>query len=908
MTRFARLRSWIRASLHSGDFDRSVRDEMETHVEMYEADLRRRGIPAAEAHRRARAEFGSIAARREECREAVGLRLFDELRGDVRFAIRLLRQSPTFSLIALLSLGLGIGANTAIFSLIDTVLVKFLPVEEPQRLFFIDNSGGKSGGSSGPPYPCYERMRDHNRFLSGIAAFSEGPFKVTIDGAPEQVFGQHASGSYFDVLGVTAIYGRVLTPADDSIIGRGGPDGAVAVISHGFWERRFGRDPAVLGKSIQVGTDWVTIVGVTPPDFFGLQVGSPIDITVPMMLSSDNVRMKQSWWMSVVGRIKADASVANARDDLNGLFDAYMDEIGFPRKKRDYFSGIELVPAARGLNALRRDYSEPLLIIMAIVAVVLLIGCANAANLLLARASARQNEMAVRLAIGASRSRLVRQLITEGAVLVSLGALLGLLCARWGVSFLVRILAGPAESLHLQPQFDWRVLGFTGLVAVVTAILFSLAPALHATRADAAKPVPAGMSSSRSRVRLGQSLVVIQVMLSVVLLCGAALFLRTLHNLEAVDAGFNRQGVLTVFVESTPPDARRRPFEQVRRPTPAESRQAHARLGVMWEDFIARVAALPGVTLAAAATMSPLTGNDRGVVIAVSGRSVSESDRSIHVNQVTADYFSTLGIRLLSGRTFTRGDRAGSLRVAILNDTAVRTYFPGENPIGRKVSFPGQRVEDEYEIVGIVGDTRYRNLRTPDERMAYVPIEQSFDPISRALVSIHASADPISLVGPLRTLAAQNLPGGFVSKIGTVEQRLQQALVRERLLSMLATFFAGLALTLACIGLYGIMAYGVVRRTREIGIRVAIGAGERSVMWMVVRETLGLVVVGAGLGTLASLAGGSYLRHQLFGVSPGDPLAVAIAVLLLLGVTIAAGYLPARRATRINPVIALRYE
>jgi predicted permease len=627
-----------------------------------------------------------------------------------------------------------------------------------------------------------------------------------------------------------------------------------------------------------------------------------------MMLSSDNVRMKQSWWMSVVGRIKADASVASARDDLNALFDAYMDEIGFPREKRDYFSGIELVPAARGLNALRRDYSEPLLIVMAIVAVVLLIGCANAANLLLARATARQNEMAVRLAIGASRSRLVRQLITEGAVLVSLGSLLGLLFARWGVSFLVKVLAGPAESLQLKPEFDLRVLGFTGLVAVLTVVLFSLAPALHATRIDAAKPVAPGLLSSRSRVRLGQALVVIQVTLSVVLLCGAALFLRTLDNLDAVDAGFKRQGVLTVFVESTPPDARRSSFDRVRKATPAESRQEHARLGVMWEDFIDRVAALPGVTSAAAATMSPLTGHDRGVLISVSGRTLAKSDRDIHVNQVTADYFATLGIHLLSGRTFTRGDRAGSLRVAILNETAARTYFPGENPVGRKVSFPGQRVEDEYEIIGTVGDTRYRNLRTPDERMAYVPIEQSFDPISRALVSIQAGGNPMTLVGPLRTLAADNLPGGFVSKIGTVEQRLQQSLVRERLLSMLATFFAGLALTLACIGLYGIMAYGVVRRTREIGIRVAIGAGERSVMWMVVRETLGLVVVGAALGSLASLAAGGYLRHQLFGVSPGDPLAVAVAILLLLAVTIAAGYRPARRATRINPVIALRYE
>src|SRR5438874_5685481 len=324
----ARLRTWIRASFRRRDFERSMQDEMQLHVDLYEADLRRRGVPDAEAHRRARAEFGSVAARTDECREAVSLRLFDELRADVRFALRLLRQSPTFTFVALLSLGLGIGANTAIFSLVDTVLVKFLPVADPQHLFFVDNSGGKSGGGSGPPYPCYEALRDHNRFLAGIAAFHEGPVKVTIDGTPEQVLGQYASGSYFDVLGVKAVHGRVLTPRDDSVFGRGGPDGAVAVISHALWARRFGLDPAVLGKAVQVGTDWVTIVGVTPPDFFGLQVGSPIDITVPIMLQPNNLRSKHLWWMSVVGRLKPDASVAQARGVLETLFDAYMNEIG----------------------------------------------------------------------------------------------------------------------------------------------------------------------------------------------------------------------------------------------------------------------------------------------------------------------------------------------------------------------------------------------------------------------------------------------------------------------------------------------------------------------------------------------------------------------------------------------------
>jgi putative ABC transport system permease protein len=903
MRLFARLKSWMRASVRRGDFEQEMQREMQSHVELYEAELLRSGLDAREARRRARAEFGSIEARKDECRQAVGLRLIDEARADVRYAIRLLWRSPGFTLVALLSLALGIGANTAIFSLIDTVLLKTLPVQDPHRLFFVDNTGGRSGGSNGPPYPCFERLRDHNQSLSGIAAFNEDRFKVTVDGAVERWSGQHASGNYFELLGIQAVHGRLLTPRDDSEFGRGGPDGPVAVISSRLWTQRFGADPRVLGKSVQVGTQWVTIVGVTAPDFFGLQVGSPIDITLPMMLAGDVLRSKETWWMSVVGRVKPDATIEQARADLDTLFDSYMIEIGQPRERRTNFPNIALVPAVRGLPGLRRVYSEPLLIVMAIVAVVLLIGCANVANLLLARASARQNEIAIRLSIGASRGRLVRQLLTEGLVLVALGTGAGFLFARWGVSFLLNMLSGPGREVLLSPQFDLRVLAFAGGVALLTALLFSLAPALRSTRVDIAKPAKtATVSSGRGTTRLGQALVMIQVMLAVVLLSGAALFLRTFHNLMSVQSGFEREGVLTVHIEATVPNRNMAPK------SPEQQRIEHARLGGIWVDVAARVAALPGVSSAGVGTMSPLSGRDRGVRIDVGNAPGRDQDQRIHVNQVTGGYFDAMGIRPKEGRLMTAYDRAGSLRVAILNETAARTYFAGESPLGRKVSFARPRVEDRFEIVGVVSDTRYKDLRTPDDRMIYLPIEQSIDPITTAVLAVRAPGDVTRFVPSVRSVVDQAVPGGFVATVATLEQRVQASLVRERLLSMLAAFFAGLALILACMGVYGVIAYRAIRRTREIGIRIAIGARQRSVVWMIVRETVILLAVGATLGTILSFIVNRYLAGQLFGVTPHDPLAISTALLVLVAVTLAAGYMPARKASRIDPVIALRIE
>ena len=498
--------------------------------------------------------------------------------------------------------------------------------------------------------------------------------------------------------------------------------------------------------------------------------------------------------------------------------------------------------------------------------------------------------------------RLIRQLLTEGVVLVSLGAAAGLLFARWGASFLVAVLAGPAERVVLEPHFDLRVLGFTAGVSIATALLFSLAPALRATRVDAAKPGSAVRSTPQNR--LGRALVVVQVTLSVLLLCGAALFVRTLHNLNGVAFGFDRDGILTMRVEATVPG------RTVAPKTPAEFRADHARLGAMWRGFMERVDQVPGVSSAAvAADMSPLSGAIRGVQIAIDGPAPGpEKDRGIRINQVTDRYFETIGIRLLAGRSFTPRDQSSSLRVAVLNETAARAFFGTESPLGRKVNFPGQRVEDRFEIVGIVADARYQDLRTPDQPMAYLPLDQAIDPITSAVLSVRGAGDVTRLVPSIRASVAETVPGGFVSGIATIEQQVDMSLVRERMLAFLATFFAILALLLACIGLYGVMAYRVVRRTREIGIRIAIGARQQSVVWMMVRETLLLVTIGAALGTLASLGVNQFVAAQLFGVTPRDPVAIVVALSVLGCVTLIAGYLPARHASRIDPVKALRAE
>jgi predicted permease len=900
MSALSRLRSWWRAHRQRADLDRQLREELEFHVDRCADDLVREGMSPDAARQRARAAFGSMPATGEEVRAVLGLRLADEIRGDLRYALRMLRRSPGFTVVAVLSLALAIGANTAIFSLIDTVILKTLPVPEPDRLFFVDSSGGRSG-QSGPPYPAFEIMRERTRYFSALAAVSGDPLRVTIDGVTERIRSAYASGQFFDVLRLTASHGRLFTAADDAQIGVGGRDGAVAVISDALWRRRFGGDLAVLGKTIEVGARPVTIIGILPSHFSGLQAGYRFDLMLPFVLASNDLRARESWWFQVIGRLKDGTTVEQAQAELDAVWQAYLDDNRVSAGTRKGFPGIALTHAGRGLSGLRRELEEPLWIVMAIVGLVLAIGCANVATLLVARASARHREIELRRAIGAGSGRLLRQMLVEGLVLSGLGAALGLGIAAIGVQLLVQLFAGAHQRVLLEPAFDGRLLGFTATIATLTGVLFSVVPAFHALRGGPLALGDSGrLSQARGRLRFGQALVGLQVTLSILLLFGAALFVRTLMNLKTVDSGFTAAGVTTITVDAVLPPA----------PPPDRPEQfaaERAAIGHMWQGLADRIGALPGVESAAVAAITPFSGAVRGIGLVVIGPS-EQADAGIRLNQVTPAYFDTFRMRIVKGRAFLPGDRAGSMKVVILNESAARHHFGDADPIGRRVRLPKPGESGEHEVIGIVADARYESLREPASRMAYVPLEQAFDRIGRPAIVVRTDLDMTALVPEIRNAIRDGVPGGLIGSFVSVPHEVDEALLRERLVSLLAAVFGALALALACIGLYGILSYSVLRRTREIGIRVAVGARPGGIAWLMVRETVVVVALGVAVGVPVALWAARFVEGQLFGVTSRDPLAVAAALVSLIMVAALAGLIPARRASRIDPIQALRCE
>jgi predicted permease len=861
-------------------------EEIRTHLQLEADELQSDGVAEADAEARATARraFGNVMAAEERFYEKSRPVWLEHLFQDVRYGLRAMRKSPGFTLTVVLTLALGMGANTAIFSLIDAVLLRPLPVHDPASLYFLNNAGARAVGGS-PPYPCFERFRSLAKSFSGIAAYSDNDFGIRIDGAMEQVDAAAVSGNYYGVLGITPFAGRLLTGEDDRL------DPPVAVIGYGFWQGRFGGSADAIGKTFFLDEHKFTIVGITPQDFHGLVPGRHDDVTLPITLAGPRVlHSAHSRFFKSIGRLRPGIPEEQARAEIDSIFQAFMNES--PESagaRRDYFRNMELSPASHGLDELRKRFARPLWALMAVVGLVLLIGCANITNLLLARATSREREFAVRVAIGAGRSRLFRQVLVETGLLFAAGVAAGIAVAWWAARGLIAFFAGGSRPILIEVQWDWRVLGFTAGLSLLATLIFGAAPVVRALRANPHSAMKDGgrTTLSRGRLELGRFLVAFQVALSMILLVGAALFLRTLSNLYANAAGFHADQVALMVIHLPDP----------------LYRESAARLA-MWDRLLADVRSLPGAKSASLSRMTPLDGSSRGVGFEAPGfQPGSELDKNISLNTVSEDYFRTLGTPLLYGRDFTQNDHLGAPHVALLNESARRHFFNGREAVGTVVKLMGTT---NYQIVGVVQDARQADLRKEAEPFVYIPLRQPIDMGAFQTLSIRTAGDPRRQIAAVVRRAPALGPEIRIVRTNVLSQQLAESLIQERVISTLAAAFGLLALLLSAVGLYGVLAYSVARRTAEIGIRMTLGALPGQVAWGILRQTLGLVAIGLAAGVAGSIWMAGVADKLLYGVTGTDAVALGGSAVLLTAVACVASYLPARRAGRIDPVAALR--
>jgi len=892
------LREWRqlireRADREWRELSPDVVDELACHLAEVHAAALTRGASQDVAHGRA-LDVLNAASFLEVSRRPRARNMPTGYVHDVRLAVRQLRASPLVSAVAIMSLALGIGANTAIFSIVNSLLLRPLPVRQPQELVTLTDGSWTN--------PIWEQIRDRHELFDSAFAFSENRFNLASGGETEFVDGIWASGSLFETLGVRAILGRTFTTGDDRR--GGGPDGPVAVISYEFWQRRFGGAADAVGRTLNIERVPFTVVGVTPPDFFGPEVGRTFDVAIPIGSEpivkgrGSMLDQRSTWWLSIMARLKPDQSIDAANAALRAAQPAIRDATA-PGWNGYITEPFTLAPAVTGESQLRRRYERPLIVVLTIVALVLLIACANIANLLLARATARHHEFSVRRALGASRWRLARQLVAESAVLSAAGAVAGVVVARWGSHFLVQQISTRTDRVFLDLSLDTRVLVFTIGVTIATTLLFGVVPAL---RVAAAEPMDAikeyGRSLAARRGGLSGSLVVAQVALSLVLVVAAMLFVRTFTSLASLDLGFDRDRVLVVNV-----DAERTQIDRA------------SRLPV-FERVLERVQALPGVGEAGFSAMTPVSGQGWNIEVDVSNTArLNGRQAQTFRNAITPRWFAALGMRLVAGRAFTDADRKGAPPVVIVNQAFVRHFLNGQDPVGhtvqRRLLFnrnqPNASPPPSQEIVGVMADAVYRNLREPVPPTMFEPLAQSEEGSLRAQLALimRTAGAPMT---DARSIASviRDVNADLSITFRPLADYVNASVARERIVAMLAGFFGGLALLLASLGLFGLTSYTVERRRTEIGIRMALGAAPSGVIALVLSGTTGLVAIGIIAGGTLSLWASRFVGSLLYQVEARDPVTLVTAAATLAAIGAIAAVVPAYRASRIDPATVLR--
>jgi predicted permease len=890
----SRLASLWRNLRHREAVDGDLDDEVRATFDLFVDEQVRSGMDPAEARRRATIALGRTDAITTQVREARSGAGLETAWHDITFGARLLRRNPLFAFTAVLSLAIGIGATTTMFSLVNALLLRDVEVAAPRQLVELWRTT-QFGSGTAFSYPAYERLRDENTVFDGVLALSKNPMAGST-GSGSRAAGRFVSGNFFEVLGLTPLAGRLLSPRDDR---PDAPEGsAVAVLTYRFWIRAFGGSADALGQVLRIDAVPFTIVGIAPAGFDDLAVGKPADFFIPMgseplVRRNSLLRSPPASWIGIVGRLKPGVTSGTAQAGLDPIFSRFMADLAATvtdaeARGRLRAQRLFLQSASNGVSDLRRDFSRPLLLLMGAVTLVLLIACANVVNLLLARGVTRRREIAVRLAIGASRARLVRQLLTESALLGAAGAALGLIVAAWGAPLAVSLIVQGGSPIDLDVAPDRRILFFTTCVALGASLLAGMFPAVHTARTDITPSFQANarsVSATRDSSRWGHGLIAAQVALSLVLLAGAALLVATLRNIRAVHPGFDARPVILLTLD------------------PMRVGYKGERLTQYYRNVLDTVRALPGVTAASLSKITPISGGGIDLPITIEGRR-REPGVMVLANRMSEGFFATMTIPMVLGRDFVPEDGARETVAAVVNDALAQRYFKNENPIGRRFTLNDRL---PLEIVGVVANSKYYTLRDPDQPTVYMYAIAVDEPGGLTL-SVRTAGDPLALARDLQARVQSVAPAVPVSDVKTLSSQVERSLVREQLVARLLGAFAVLSLFLASVGLYGVLGYAVARRTGEIGLRLALGATRGAVLRSVLRQSAMVVAIGSAAGLLAALMTSRALASLLYGVTPSDPSVLAGAVACLFTVALTAAAIPAWRASRVDPLVALRHE